>query len=390
MRPTHTKSSTALATAHARAELPHEWLTMQLLRDVCTTMGPFVSVYLPARHPGAADQSAEPDFAAILQTVEFELGNRRFLGPADDLLEPLRKLALDQERSPGGDASVMFAGRGYFRNFRLPETAEPRTVVASFPLITPLLAMVDRTGDYFVLALAKGELRLGRWHEGKCGEVPLPAEIPPSFEKTFAADQQDHDLQNRAGTARFGTSVQREILPEQLHQYFQRVDRELAATLGGAPLVLIGIERELAAYRDAASYRHLLYARPTSPEHQTWTELGELAGQAILASVKDDQERALLEFREFPRRDQIITNLREVLDAAREGRIHKLLLERGAEQQGLLGPAFPLNDERLEGNHDLINAAAVETLRKGGQVSVVEDGALGDSRVGAILRYAIS
>lgn len=250
---------------------------------------------------------------------------------------------------------------------------------------------------FYVLAISKKLLRLGRWHDGQFAENPLPSGVPTSFEEDFVFDQPDHDLQNRSaagspsaqvGPARFGTGSERDLVHERLQRYFQLVDRELTGLLEGAPLVLVGVAEELAAYRLVSEYPHVLAAKPTSPGHLTWAELRDLGQEAVLETLRREAKKALAEFREMARRDHAASGVREVLEAAREGRIHKLLLEKNAEQEGLLGPSFPMDSGHVEGEQDLINAAAVETIRGRGEVHLVEEGELDAlGRVAAILRY---
>jgi hypothetical protein len=63
-------------------------------------------------------------------------------------------------------------------------------------------------------------------------------------------------------------------------------------------------------------------------------------------------------------------------------------LEKDAEHEGLLGPSFPVDSARLEGEQDLINAAAVETIRGRGEVYVLDRGELGGCPIAALLRYS--
>ena len=89
------------------------------------------------------------------------------------------------------------------------------------------------------------------------------------------------------------------------------------------------------------------------------------------------------------RRDRVVSGVRKVLEAAREARVHKLLLEKDAAQAGLLGPSFSIESAGVEGEQDLINAAAVETIRGRGEVYMLNPGALGNaSPIAALLRYA--
>jgi hypothetical protein len=78
-----------------------------------------------------------------------------------------------------------------------------------------------------------------------------------------------------------------------------------------------------------------------------------------------------------------------VLEDAREGRVHRLILENNAEHEGLLGPSFPADSAHLEGDPDLINAAAVETIRGHGEAHMLNQGEIaGSSPIVAVLRYS--
>ena len=367
------------------------------LKAICAAPGPFVTVFLPACHPGAADLPRAERIRTILRDAGHELERRQFQGPIDQLLKPLEKLAENPESLAGGSDSVIFVSPEIFRHLRLLAPTRERLIVASHPHITPVLAHLMPHQVFYVLAITKKLLRLGRWYEGQCTEVPLPVGVPKSFEETLAFDQPDHDLQSRSpagswsaqvGPTRFGTGSERDLVHERLHHYLQLVDRELTGFLDGAPLVLVGVEQELAAYRSVSEYPSVLAAKPTSPAHLTWPELRERGQEAVLEAQRAEAERVLGEFRKTARRDHVTSGIREVLEAAREGRVHKLLLEDNAEHEGLLGPSLPVDSARVDGEQDLMNAAAVETIRGRGEIHMLDRGELGDCPIAALLRYS--
>ncbi len=382
---------------HTSSQPVLELMSRDSLKEICTAPGPFVTVFLPACHPGAADLSRAERMKTILRAAAHELERRRCQGPIEQLLKPLEKLVENSETLAGGCDSVMFVSPGILRHLRLLAPTPERLIVASHPHITPVLAQLMPERLFYILAITKKLLRLGRWQDGQCTEVPLPAGVPKSFEEALDFDQPDHDLQNRSsagtgaaqvGPTRFGTGSVRDRVHERLHDYLQRVDRELTGSLDGAPLVLVGVEQELAAYRSVSLYSRVLVAKPTSPEHLTWDELRERGQATILETQQGEAERVLGELRETAHRDRVITGIREVLEAAREGRVHKLLLESAAEHEGLLGPFFPMDSEHIEGEQDLINAAAVETIRRRGEVYTLDRGQSHGYPIAALLRYS--
>lgn len=373
-----------------------ELLGKHSLKSVCGAPGPFVTVFLPARHPGAADLPRTDRLRDLLRAAAMELKNRQYQGPVDKLLEPFEELVGSPSMHSGGGDSVIFGSPDGLWRFRLPTPAKERLVVATHPHITSLLPNLAAEREFYVLALSKKHLRLGHWRDGRCVEVPLPASAPTSLEQFGGFDQPDHDLENRSASGpstgqmrgvHFGTSAERE--DAYLDDYFRRVDREIGTFLGGAPLVLIGVGYELAAYRAVAKHPRVLEAAPESPEHLGWPELARRAQKAIMAGQDREAELALGYFRETTRRDHVLSGVREVLEAAYEGRVHKLLLAKDAESEDLLGPLYPMSQARLEGAQDLLNAAAVETIRSGGEVYVLDPALLGSAGpIAAVLRYS--
>jgi hypothetical protein len=367
-------------------------LSLDALKEICAARGPFVTVFLPARHPGAASLPPAERLRAILREASAQLTQRRYLGSIDQLLKPLEELRDDATWHTGGSDSVVFVSPGTLRSAALATPVAERVIVASHPYVTPLLSGLFPVPEFYVLAIAKKLLRLGCWRDGQFSDTPLPAGIPASFEETLTLETPDHDLQSHSagvqGGARFGTGSERDQVHDRLGHYFQIVDRGLTKVLNGRPLVIVGIAQELAVYRSVAQHSYLLVGKPTSPAHLSLRELGQHGEDAIRAKQQADAELALANLRETGRRDHVATGVRDVLEAAHEGRVQQLLIERNAENPGLLGPLFPVDDARIEGEQDLINAAVVETIRRHGEVLTLAPTQLGACPVAALLRFS--
>jgi hypothetical protein len=96
-------------------------------------------------------------------------------------------------------------------------------------------------------------------------------------------------------------------------------------------------------------------------------------------------KRWLADFREMPDRGRTADDVRQVLGAAAQGRVHRLCVR---EQTKVIGPMEPELDSAHLGREDLINAAAVETLRTGGEVLVLPQDRMPVTHpLAAILRY---
>jgi hypothetical protein len=138
------KASPQAAVSPPTLPVGFEWMDQESLKQICTAPGPFVTVLLPASHPGAADLPRTERMKTMVQEAEFELKRRRFRGPIPKLLKPLQKFAESPAAIVGGNGSALFAGPGTFRHFRLNQAPsiglQEALTVASHPHITPFLS----------------------------------------------------------------------------------------------------------------------------------------------------------------------------------------------------------------------------------------------------------
>jgi hypothetical protein len=178
------------------------------------------------------------------------------------------------------------------------------------------------------------------------------------------------------GGVKFGTLSDREAAGEYLHNFFTVVDRGLRPVLGGKPLLLAGVHEEAAAYRQAARYEPILEREiPGGVDFLSPREIAERAAEASLAHYNALGERVYAECLEWKDRSRVLEGPQEALRAAAQGRVHRLCVRAHV----------PLTDPAEEG---LINAAAVETLRTGGEVFVLPPASMPAARPAvALLRY---
>jgi len=333
----------------------------------------------------------------IVRSAAAELARRRYAGSILRLLALLEEFSDSTTFADSGD-SVIFYTPGDFLHLRAPAPVRERLIVATHPYITPLLPHLIPEREFYVLSVNTKHLQFGRWRAGECKEVSLPRSIPPSLKDAGGFDRPDHDLEGRSAagssTAQMrgaGMSSDREKSQGRLHDYLRMVDRELASLLGGATLVLVGGAEEMAAYREAAEYPTVLEARHTSAAHLTWREMGKLAVEAVLSARRAEGGPLLDELHEANRRNHVARGVREIWEAAHQGRVHKLVLAKGSEFQGLLGPLDSIAEAQPEAEEDLLNAAAVETIRAGGEVHMLDSHQLAYlGPAAALLRYSFA
>jgi len=178
-----------------------------------------------------------------------------------------------------------------------------------------------------------------------------------------------------------------------LLHFYKEVDDGLNKLLRNreAPVVLAGVDYELALYRRVSNYPRLAPdGAHGSPEGVPNAELRRRAEQAAEAFFAEPLEQALRAYEKLgPERRS--SDWREVVKAAYNGRVAHLFLTPDAKEMGFFdrsSQTVEQHDPPRPGDEDLVNAAAVETLLHGGFVDILPpEKAPGGARVAALLRY---
>ncbi len=373
-------------------ELSAVTLTWKDLKSLCASPSPCVTITLPAYHQGAQTLPYATQLKQALRTVQQELFKQTFFDDAERLIEPLRRWIGTPELNQSGRDMVIFRSPSLLLRFHLPAPVQFRSVVGRYVHVAPFLHQLSADREFYILELNQKHIRLLHFLDGACADVPLPSSLPESVEQDGAFDAPDHSLRNRssAGTSNgsmsgvsFGTGSEREKSSERLHHFFKSVDDGLSAFLKGQPLLLSGTKQEVAIYRRAASYAVLLESDLEKDLHNLAPdEVARLAQKSLQHQSRRKVDHELQKLRELAGSGRISTGVRPVLKAASEGRVAKLILADQVE--------FAATREALESDsqEDLLNAAAVLTIRHGGEVFTLPAEAMGsEAPVAAILRY---
>jgi hypothetical protein len=308
--------------------------------------------------------------------------DQRKLDGAAELLSGLEEIALDSGVDAGGAAIAIFRSAALTARYHIDGQPSERLVLADRFCLVPFVADAFTLQEFFILGAGRKHLRLFRYRNGACEEMPMPTAVPPNLAAAGGFDQPDHDLINRSSAGRsagamsgvqFGTASDRESLPEHVHHFFGTVDRELKSTLRGKPLLVLGVQEDLAAYKRAAKHDRFLEApRTGSAEFLTVAEVAAEARNAAHAHYARQAEQALADYLEMPDRSRTLSDVDAIVRAAEQGRVHRLCVRSASESTG------PGDDE--------INNAVVETLSAGGEVFLLPQDRM-PVVMGAILRY---
>ncbi len=353
--------------------------------------GPCVSMYLPLdpKHPNIdADRLALKDLVAeARRQLETTTALRR---PAiDELLAPAEALIVAERWPLDHRGYALLAAPGRCDQLYLDIDVPALSVVTDRFVVTPLLAAVEQADRFFVLAISQNRVRFLRGGRERLVDTPVP-DLPASRADALWYEHHERLLNVHGGTHQgvdqitgtiHGSPSDRDLRKQQLLRFFRIVDEALTTLLHDetAPLLIAGVDYELAIYREANHYPHLAAVVDTgSPERLSPAQLHTLVWP-VAAELVDAPRRLLLD--RLAATADPLTSIPAILAACHEGRIAALLAEPTRLVWGRLD-AVDGHASRAPRDVELVSLAIGAALDQG---ATVHAAALGELPRGAAI-----
>src|SRR5205085_1339936 len=160
---------------------------------------------------------------------------------------------------------------------------------------------------------------------------------------------------------------------EYLAHFFKAVDKGLHHILTNetAPLLVAGVESEIALYRRISTYPHLMdHAISGSPDGVRPGELHQRALEIVRQTFSTPLTKVFAEFEKHRKANRVSFSIETILAATYEGRVADFLLREDAEHRGICTWDETTQVHAGEGaaqEEDLFNFAALQTVLHGGQ-----------------------
>lgn len=380
-----------------------EFWTVKDLKAMVASQGPCLSVYIPlsSAPPNQRPKANALEWRETLRSLEPKLS--QYGSQGRELFESITDWdAIMPDEEPQGKSIAVFRSPDVFQVTWVEELIRSRAVIGPHFCIRPLLPELTRQKVFYILALSQKDVRLLRCTLRSSEEVAFPPGFPTSFDEYMNSVKPDHTLGNRgtpgpsSGSSKgvmFTTSSDREDKDEYLAHFYGQIDRGLNEVLRGRnePLVLAGVEYELALYRPLNTYPRLAEeAVQGAPNSLKAGELHARALDAILRCYDKKVEAALAEYNHKVG-GGASNRLKDIVPAAHDGRVLTLLVSDSLETTGAFDEATHKVKGRetgTPGDEDLVNDAAVQTILHAGQVLVVANGNMPNGTpLAAIFRF---
>ena len=370
--------------------------------------GPCVSIYLPTHRAGPETRKNSIRLKNLVTEAEKLLLEQDVRGPdARKLLEPARAMIDNHDIwQHQQDGLALFMAAGLFQSYQTPLRFEELVLVGNRFHLKPLMPLLSDNGTFYLLALSQNQTKLYRGDKFSFEEIDLDT-VPQSLAEALRFDEpekqhQYHTASDTPGSPATGRpaifhghGVGTDDEKENILRYFQQIDRGLRDYLAEddpRPLLLAGVEFLFPIYKKANKYPNLLDEGVTgNPEALSVEDLHEQAWQVVDPYFREARKEAASQYRNLLNSGQASKDIREILPAAHYGQVDTLFVAVDHQQWGTFDPqtdTLQLHDEPQNGDEDLLDLAAVQTLLKGGTIYAVAPEKVPDQApMAAIFRY---
>lgn len=364
-----------------------------------------ISMYMPAE-PGAATVDEQRiRFKNLLRKAEKEI--QKSGSNKKDLYEMVeqgrRLLENDYFWRYQSNGLAVFIASGTFLFYKLPVSFDEEFVAGQRFYIKPLIPLFMADGRFYVLALSQKEVRLFSCMRYNAMEIDL-VDVPDGIAESLKYDSKQYQLQFHTGAADgggnrpaifHGHGVSVDDNKDELLRYFQDVDRGLSDILPEqeVPLVLAGVEYLLPIFKEASSYRRVMKEVVRgNPETLSAEELHQKAWEIVRPELEKSQREDKQRYRDLAGKGYTAAGVQTVVPHAAYGRVDTLFIDIDARRPGSFDPdknKTAVFDEDSTDGEDLLDLAAVETIKHSGKVYALKKDQMPEEHAAAaaILRY---
>ena len=376
-----------------------------LLGFVSDAPGPCVSIYMPTRAGGIERRGDCLRLKNLLREADEELTRRNMAaGHRRELLEPATALLTDEDFwASTSNGLVLLLSPHAARCYRLPPTFEPSLSVADRFRLRPLLPTLAGNAFGYVLALSHDRAQLYRLTTEAATAVDVPR-MPTSIDEALNIDSADRGAQVHSSSASVsrkqaavfhGQGGRPDTAKADLTSYCRAVDRAVCDHLGStaAPLLLAAVEYLAPLYARISSYPHLSAAVVHgNPDRLSASELHTRAGTILEQECNRPLEEELARSTDQLSSGRASCDPHRILPAAATGQVQTLFFDPEGQLFGTYDcerQLVDVNAPAATAEKDLVELAALETIRHGGKIyPVAKDRLPPGSPLTAMFRYA--
>lgn len=372
--------------------------------------GPCVSIFMPTHRLRHEERQDRLRFQHLLANAAEKLAESAPHIQADNILAEAQWLLGNSAEfwRHQADTLAVFMAPGETYWYRLPMTVQEHLSVGDTFHVYPLIALLNASGHFFALALSSDKTRLFEGSRYQLHARDLD-DTPTSLSEATRNDVYQPYLQMHTGVPGMSTgngrtvifhghgeAADRALYKMRLTEFLQGIDNGVRRAIGPSkvPLVLVGLDAIVGAYRTVNHYRHVLDTGVSmNPRDLSLSELHDHVWSVVAPTYEEAQKGALEEFSTLSGQapERISVRLEEIHRAAEHRRIKTLFVpsdERIPYQVDHNGKGRKSRLDQTAKDASLLDSIVARSYRYGGHVFVVgSDEMPGARSAAAIFRY---
>lgn len=296
---------------------------------------------------------------------------------------------------------AVFISDGFTNVMKLPYAVDDRLLVNDRFYLSPLLPLLENDKHFYLLVLSKKQAKLFRGDMYSLVHVDIP-DMPDGIEDVVHFEQKDGQGLFRTGSSGAGGGANYHGLgesgpdhKENIALYMKEVDRTLHEKVLGqesAPLVIAGVEYLVSIFEKNTSYAHVWKDHiPGNAEHEDIASLHATTKAMLQPWFGQSRQRAIETYGVKSNTSLISTQPSEIVAAAHYSRVSMLFIEDGFQLWGKFDEknnSLVIHQPRKQLDDDLVDRAAVATIRHGGNVFFLStDKMPAGSGMAAVMRF---
>ena len=323
----------------------------------------------------------------------------RLLTPANDLLELNGNFWKHQNQG-----LAIYLGIDFSQILPLPQAFEPMAIVGRDFYLRPLLPLLRPEARFYLLLLSQNNVRLFKVSAHELTEYHL-RDMPTSLAEAQQYDDPQKEIQYHGASGSSGTAGRRAAIfhghgnasthkKEMLTRFCREVNDGLQRYLAreSLPLVVASVNYLFDIYRRVNSYAHLLPTVISGNPDRVGLQRLQKAGVELVQPLLDREvESKVATLWQALPASRATADPARIITAAAHNRVETLLINTSNEYWGLFDletQKYEQHERRTPGSQEMINLAALHTLRHEGTIMVLEPGILAEEiKTAALFRY---
>lgn len=339
---------------------------------------PKVSISMPTHVTGEEIKQGPIRLKNLIKNAHEELLKKglkkmkadEILAPAEDLLSKPKFWTHQQK------GLVLYAADDYFEVIQIPYTVSENAYVNDHFLITPVLPMISLNGTFSVLAISRQNARLLRCTRNEVNDI-TPDDAETSMD-VYLEEAPEKELQFHTGASGddamfFGHGSKKEERMNVLHAYFRQLEKSITAEMkkNSEPLVLIGLEDNLAIYKKANDYNRVMDDTITvNPDEMSNLQLKDQGWEVIKKHFLKEMYHSLDQFSEKDN-EKVSNNMVDIIENTVMGKSKTIFIAENESKWGFYDAdnhEVHFTDEEGEEAVDLLNWLAIKGRETGSNV----------------------